>query len=102
MTREQAINRFLGHISNGFLRRVAREADTNADAASSLKMHVPAGGYHGPDGWWSTLGVNVKGRGIAYGTPDTSYDEPTGLITWRELAKHARTDAEQLTLEVPA
>lgn len=100
MTREQAIERFFRHIANDFLLRVARNSDTSAQAASSLKMHASMGGYYGHDGWWSTLGVGVGGRGIAYGPARSTLEEPTGVITWRELAEHARAGAEQLALEV--
>lgn len=102
MTRDQAIDRFFRHIANEFLLRVARHADTTAQAADSLKMHASMGGYYGPDGWWSTLGVGVGGRGIAYGPARATLAEPTGVITWRELAEHARAGAEQLVLEVSA
>ena len=95
--RREVIDRVLRHIANDFLRRAARSAPTDHAAAASLRMHINGGAYLGHLNWCATP------KGIAYGGPAmgaVTGERCDGVIPWLELARAARSDSEQLTMEV--
>lgn len=98
MTRAQAIERCLDHFAHNHLVRISRAASSDAEAARLLEGAICAGGYRGPDGWWSS--IRAGGGGIAYGDRDATFDDPDGIVTWLDLARGARGAGEQLALDI--
>ena len=95
--RADVIADVLGSIANDHLPRLARRSDTDADAAQAIKRALDFAGSVSEAGAWQTCP-----RGIAYNGPGEGVipDPADGadVIPWKEVARAARSDAEQLTL----
>lgn len=100
MTREQVIERVLGHIQNGWIEWFAQAAPTDRDAADRIRHVMGISGYYGPAGTW-----RAGPKGVTYAPPGDPNAMPRPedgypLITWLEIARAARGSGEQLVLGV--
>lgn len=97
MTRDQVIDRVLGHTAGDFVGRQCRAAPTEADAVAFLRAHLIPSGYIGSDGAWHGQRV-----GVAYTGPDgavlPTVETGAAVVPWIEIARAAR-GARQLTME---